>query len=152
VQVILSPNLEIQLIASGIGSMTGMSLELEKLKSSMSQHMFYSTKGSKLTGDFYISGLYLIIFNIFIMRKFVRSAPFKSLGRSTQPAYNPEANDQRLKNWTGRLNNLATSQSSKVYLGQLGALVNYYNRVAVDSTKVTFPLLSPSTGTTGARA
>lgn len=70
------------------------------------------------------------------MRKFIRSTPFKTLGRNTQPAYNPEANDQRLKNWSSRLNSLSTTQVSKVYLGQLGALVNYYNRAAVDSTKV----------------
>lgn len=86
------------------------------------------------------------------MRKFVRSVPLRAMGRSAQPAYNPEANDQRLKNWSTRLNALATSQASKVYLGQLGALVNYYNRAATDTTKVPVPRRSPSTGASGRRA
>lgn len=73
------------------------------------------------------------------MRKLVRTVPLRTMGRSTQPTYNPEANDQRLKSWSSRLNNLASSQTSKVYLGQLGALINYYNRAAVDSSKVTPP-------------
>ena len=72
------------------------------------------------------------------MRKFIRSTTFKTIGRNTQVAYNPEANDQKLRSWTSRLNSLATSQASKVYLGQLGALVNYYNRAAVDTTKVSY--------------
>ena len=70
------------------------------------------------------------------MRRFLRSAPRQIMGRNTQPAYNPEANDQKLRNWTSRLNNLASSGASKMYLAQLGALVNYYNRGAVDSTQV----------------
>ena len=73
------------------------------------------------------------------MRKFVRTTPMRVMGRNTQPAYNPEANDQRLKNWSARLNSLASSQVSKVYLGQLGALIAYYNRAAVDITKVLLP-------------
>lgn len=71
------------------------------------------------------------------MRRFVRSVPRQIVGRNAQPAYNPEANDQKLRNWTSRLNNLASSGASKIYLAQLGALVNYFNRGAVDSTQVT---------------
>lgn len=70
------------------------------------------------------------------MRSLVRRVPFQVMGRSTQPAYNPEVNDQKLKNWSNRLNNLASSQSSKLYLSQLGALVNYYNRLTHDISKV----------------
>jgi hypothetical protein len=70
------------------------------------------------------------------MRRLVRTAPFQIVGRSNQPTYNPEANDQKLKSWSNRLNNLATSQSSKLYLGQLGALLNYYNRLTHDLSKV----------------
>lgn len=83
------------------------------------------------------------------MRRFVRSVPFKVMGRNTQPAYNPEANDQKLKNWSNKLSNLATSTSSKLYLSQFGALVNYYNRLAADTTKVFFHLLSQLTGMNG---
>lgn len=71
------------------------------------------------------------------MRKLVRTAPLRVMGRNTQPSYNPEANDQKLRSWSSRLNGLATSQASKVYLGQLGALISYYNRATVDVTKVT---------------
>lgn len=84
------------------------------------------------------------------MRRFVRSVPFKVMGRNTQSAYNPEASDQKLKAWSNKLSNLATSQSSKLYLSQLGALVNYYNRITVDTTKVFFYLLSQLTGMSGA--
>ena len=84
-----------------------------------------------------------------MMRRFVRSVPVKAMGRNTQPAYNPEANDQKLKNWSSKLNNLATSTASKMYLGQLGALVNYYNRAAMDTTKVFINLRSQLTGMTG---
>ena len=70
------------------------------------------------------------------MRKFIRSIPLQVTARNTQTAYDPETNNQRLKNWTSRLSNLAASQTSKVYLSQLGALVNYYNRAATDNTKV----------------
>lgn len=70
------------------------------------------------------------------MRRLVRTTPFQVVGRATQPAYNPEANDQKLKSWSNRLNNLATSQSSKLYLGQLGALLNYYNRLTHELSKV----------------
>ena len=70
------------------------------------------------------------------MRKLVRSIPLQVTGRNTQPTYDPETNSQRLKGWTSRLNNLAASQTSKVYLSQLGALVNYYNRSSNDNTKV----------------
>lgn len=72
------------------------------------------------------------------MRRFIRSVPFQFVGRNSQPAYNPEANDQKLKNWSNRLNNLASSQSSKLYLSQLGALVNYYNRLTHDISKVKY--------------
>ena len=83
------------------------------------------------------------------MRRFIRSAPMQLKGRNTQPAYNPEANDQKLRNWTSRLNNLASSGASKMYLAQLGALVNYYNRGAVDSTQVIDEKFRKSTGMIG---
>ena len=70
------------------------------------------------------------------MRRFIRTIPKQVVARNSQPAYNPEVNDQKLRNWTSRLNNLASSGASKMYLVQLGALVNYYNRGAVDSTQV----------------
>ena len=70
------------------------------------------------------------------MRKLIRSIPLQVRARNTQASYDPEVNNQRLKNWTSRLSNLAASQTSKVYLSQLGALVNYYNRAAIDNTKV----------------
>lgn len=70
------------------------------------------------------------------MRKLVRSVPLQVKARSTQAVYDPEANNQRLKNWLGRLNNLASSGATKVYLSQLGVLVNYYNRVTLDNTQV----------------
>ena len=71
------------------------------------------------------------------MRRFIRRVPTQLIARNAVPAYNPEANEQKLRNWTSRLNNLASTQSSKMYLAQLGALLNYYNRGAVDSTQVT---------------
>ena len=86
------------------------------------------------------------------MRRFVRSVPRQVVGRNTQPAYNPEANDQKLRNWTSRLGGLANSGASKMYLAQLGAVVNYLNRGAVDSTQVGMPARRTSTGTTGNRA
>ena len=70
------------------------------------------------------------------MRRFIRTVPRQIVGRNSQPAYNPEANDQKLRNWTSRLNNLASSGPSKMYLAQLGALVNYYNRGSTDTTQV----------------
>lgn len=70
------------------------------------------------------------------MRKLLRTVPMQVKARSTQATYDPEANNQRLKNWLGRLNNLASSGATKVYLSQLGVLVNYYNRVTLDNTQV----------------
>ena len=70
------------------------------------------------------------------MRRFIRSATPRVLGRNTQPAFDPEASNQKLKNWTNRLSNLASTGESKMYLTQLGALMNYYNRGAVDNTQV----------------
>jgi len=86
------------------------------------------------------------------MRRLVRRTPFQVAGRNSQPAYNPEANDQRLKNWSNRLNNIGTSQSSKLYLGQLGALLNYYNRLTHDVSKVCTALSRISTGVIGVPA
>jgi len=83
------------------------------------------------------------------MRKLTRSIPFQVTARNTQPTYDPETNNQRLKNWTSRLSNLAASQTSKVYLSQLGALVNYYNRAAIDSTKVKHLIFRILIGMTG---
>ena len=73
------------------------------------------------------------------MRRFVRTTPFKIVGRNSNLAYNPEANNEKLKNWSSRLNGLATSASAKVYLGQLSALISYYNRAATDLTKGCIP-------------
>ena len=86
------------------------------------------------------------------MRRFVRSVPLQVAGRNSQPAYNPEANEQKLKNWSSRLNNLASSGASKMYMSQLGALMNYYNRGATGSTQVLLNKLSKSTGMTGSLA
>jgi len=83
------------------------------------------------------------------MRKLIRSLPLQVRGRNTQATYDPETNNQRLKNWTSRLSNLAASQTSKVYLSQLGALVNYYNRAATDNTKVKPFIFRISIGMTG---
>lgn len=70
------------------------------------------------------------------MRKFVRSVPFKIVGRNTPQVFDQQASDQKSKGWTNRLGELASSQSSKLYLGQLGALLNYYNRLTTDVAKV----------------
>ena len=70
------------------------------------------------------------------MRRLVRSSPMQKMGRNSMPAFDPEASNQKLKNWTNRLSNLASTGESKMYLTQLGALVNYYNRGAVDTTQV----------------
>jgi len=84
-----------------------------------------------------------------VMRKLTRSIPLQIRGRNTQSTYDPETNNQRLKNWTSRLSNLAASQTSKVYLSQLGALVNYYNRAAIDNTKVKSLIFRILIGMTG---
>lgn len=70
------------------------------------------------------------------MNRLIRTTPFKIIGRSTQMTYNPEANDARLRSWSQRLNALASSGPSKVYLAQLGALLNLYTRQIEDITKV----------------
>lgn len=70
------------------------------------------------------------------MQKLVRAVPFKTFGRSTQPAYNPEANDQKHRSWSHRLNSLSSSGASKVYIGQLSALMNFYTKQVSDSTHV----------------
>lgn len=70
------------------------------------------------------------------MRSLIRSSPRVIVARNTQPAYNPEVNDQKLRNWTSRLGALATSPSSRMYLAQLGALTGYLNRGSVDNTEV----------------
>ena len=69
--------------------------------------------------------------------------------RSTAPEYRPEANEQNFKNWWGRLNNLSSLPTSKVYLAQLSNLFAYYNKQVEDTTKVELFPLSPSTSITG---
>ena len=71
------------------------------------------------------------------MRQILRTTPFKISARSSVPAYNPEANDLKTREWVNRLNGLASSGPSKVYLGQLGALINYFNKHVEDNQKVT---------------
>lgn len=70
------------------------------------------------------------------MKHLLRTTPFKVATRTSLPAYNPEANDQKTREWTSRLNSLASSGPSKSYLSQLGALLNYYNKVVSDTRKV----------------
>lgn len=70
------------------------------------------------------------------MKRFIRSTPFKTIARSTQMTYNPEANDTRLRSWSQRLNSLASSGPSKVHLAQLGALLNFYTKQVDDISKV----------------
>lgn len=70
------------------------------------------------------------------MKRLARNLPFKTVGRSTQAVYNPEANDARLRSWSHRLNNLASSGPSKVYLAQLTALLNFYTKQTTNSTQV----------------
>ena len=83
------------------------------------------------------------------MRKLLRSTPFAIKARSTAPAYRPEANDEKFKNWWGRLNNLSSKPASKVYLAQLSNLFAYYNKQVTDSTKVYMIPFSPSTSMNG---
>lgn len=44
---------------------------------------------------------------------------------------------------------MATSAGSKIYAAQLAALINYYNRIATDITKVQIVLFSQSIGING---
>ena len=70
-----------------------------------------------------------------MLRKFVRPSVRASL-RSTVPEYRPDIHEQKLRNWTNRLNTLATSPASRMYVSQLAALMNYYNKTVEDRTKV----------------
>lgn len=76
------------------------------------------------------------------MRKLLRSNTLFTPIRSSVPAYNPEANDQKLKTWWNRLNSLSSRPASKVYLSQLSNLLAYYNRQVNDTTKVHLCLCS----------
>ncbi len=82
------------------------------------------------------SSLHELIFNIKAMRKLVRSNYLATAARSAVPEYRPEANEQKLKSWWGRLNSLSSRPASKVYLAQLSNLLAYYNRQVSDTTKV----------------
>lgn len=62
-----------------------------------------------------------------MLRKFIRT-PIRSTLRAAVPEYRPDIHDQKLRNWTNRLNVLATSPASKMYVSQLAALMNYYNK------------------------
>ena len=68
------------------------------------------------------------------MRRLLRSSPFNVAVRAAIPEYRPEVQEQNLKNWMGRLNNLSSKPVSKVYLAQFSGLVAYFNRTAVDTT------------------
>ena len=70
------------------------------------------------------------------MRQILRTTPFKIKARTSLPAYNPEANDQKTREWVTRLNGLSSAGPSKVYLGQLGALINYFNKHVESKEKV----------------
>lgn len=83
------------------------------------------------------------------MRKLLRSTPFLQKARSSAPEYRPEANEQKFKDWWGRLNNLSSKPSSKVYIAQLSNLFSYYNRQVSDNTKVPLTPPSPSTSQSG---
>lgn len=92
---------------------------------------------------------YELIYYLITMRKLLRTTPFMQVTRSSAPEYRPEANEQNFKNWWGRLNNLSSLPTSKVYLAQLSNLFAYFNKQVEDTTKVqSFPL-SPSISVTG---
>jgi len=76
------------------------------------------------------------------MRKLLRTNNLFAPVRSSVPAYNPEANDQKLKTWWTRINGLSNRPASKVYLSQLSNLLAYYNRQVQDTTKVLFSNIS----------
>lgn len=70
------------------------------------------------------------------MKRFIRNQSLFRFARNSVPDYKPEQNDQKLRNWNTRLNSLATKPITKVYLSQLGALLNYYNKQIADTTTV----------------
>lgn len=71
------------------------------------------------------------------MRKFIKNQSFQSLfSRNSASEYRPEKNDEKLRNWTSRLNSLSTLPTSRAYLSQFQALLAYYNRNVSDTTKV----------------
>ena len=70
--------------------------------------------------------------------------------RASVPEYRPEVADQQLRGWSARLSTLASSPASRMYLAQLSALMNYYNKQTSDSTKVSLGVICrKSTGATG---
>ena len=81
--------------------------------------------------------------------KLLRTTPFLQKARSSAPEYRPEANEQKFKEWWGRLNNLSNKPSSKVYIAQLSNLFSYYNKQVSDNTKVPLAPPSPSTSDNG---
>lgn len=71
------------------------------------------------------------------MRRFIKSAPIqKQFSRNVAAEYRPEKNDEVLRSWTSRLNNLSTQPASRGYLSQFQALLAYYNKQVNDTTKV----------------
>ena len=85
------------------------------------------------------------------MKNLLRIAPYQIPTRNKVPAYNPEVNEQKTRDWSNRLNGLSSSAESKVYLAQLGALINYYNRNVEDKAKVYPSLCRISIGRIGSQ-
>jgi hypothetical protein len=71
------------------------------------------------------------------MRRFIKSASVqKQFSRNVAAEYRPEKNDEVLRSWTSRLSSLSTQPASRGHLSQFQALLAYYNRQTVDTTKV----------------
>ncbi len=75
------------------------------------------------------------------MKRFIRNQSFPRFTRFSVPEYKPEQNDQKFRNWNARLNTIASKPVTKVYLSQLGALMNYYNKQISDTSSVTYLLI-----------